>query len=330
MCSSDLPGLMAAEQFSSKAVPATAGADSHDRALAINLLLALRPGQWTKNLVVFAGLIFGQKLLIPADVATAAAAFGLFCVLSGVVYLVNDIQDRDADRHHPQKSRRPIASGALAPATAGTAAAILAAGALTGAYVLDRGFFAVGLTYLVLLVAYSVWLKHGAILDVLSIALGFVLRAYAGAVVLDVPFSHWLLVLTLLGALAMNIAIAWSLKQFGYRWNLSWQAALALGSALAMSSTAIVARLMAERLELDSEHGKHVMGVLLFQDLAVVPLLTLPWSLWLWPALRRVRHADDVRRARRRRHGRRARGLRGSGLGRVYTTPGGNGPPGNP
>ena len=104
---------MAAEQFSSKAVPATAGADSHDRALAINLLLALRPGQWTKNLVVFAGLIFGQKLLHPPDVAIAVAAFGLFCLWSGVVYLVNDIQDRDADRHHPTKQYRPIASGAI-------------------------------------------------------------------------------------------------------------------------------------------------------------------------------------------------------------------------
>ena len=82
-------------------------------------------------------------------------------------------------------------------------------------------------------------------------------------------------VLTLLGALAMNVAIAWSLKQFGYRWNLSWQAAIALGSALAMSSTAIVVKLMADRVELESPHGQRVMGVLLFQDLAVVPLLVL-------------------------------------------------------
>ena len=116
---------MAAEQFSSKAVPATAGADSHDRALAINLLLALRPGQWTKNLVVFAGLIFGQKLLHLADVATSAAAFGLFCLWSGVVYLINDIQDREADRHHPIKRLRPIASGALAVPVAWAAALLI-------------------------------------------------------------------------------------------------------------------------------------------------------------------------------------------------------------
>lgn len=195
---------MAHEHTPSSALP-RAGSQAHGRSLATNLLLALRPGQWTKNLVVFAGLIFGQKLLNPADVAIAAAAFGLFCVLSGVVYLVNDLQDREADRHHPVKSRRPIASGALSPAVAGVAALLLAVAGLAGAFVLNRDFFLVGLIYVILLVTYSLWLKHGAILDVLAIALGFVLRAYAGALVLDVPFSHWLLVLTLLGALFLAL-----------------------------------------------------------------------------------------------------------------------------
>lgn len=196
---------MAAEQFSSKAVPATAGADSHDRALAINLLLALRPGQWTKNLVVFAGLIFGQKLLHLADVATSAAAFGLFCLWSGVVYLINDIQDREADRHHPIKRLRPIASGALAVPVAWAAALLIGAGSLIAGYALDRDFALIGATYLALLIAYSQWLKHAAILDVLVLSFGFVLRAWAGAVVLHVPFSHWLLVLTLLLALFLAI-----------------------------------------------------------------------------------------------------------------------------
>jgi len=156
--------------------------------------------------VVFAGLIFGQKLLNPADVVTAAAAFGLFCLFSGVVYLVNDIEDREADRHHPLKSKRPIASGALSAGTAWTAAAVISAGALLGAFFLGRGFFIVGVAYLLLQSAYSLWLKHGAILDVLAIAFGFVLRAVAGAVVLHVPFSHWLLVLTLLLALFLATA----------------------------------------------------------------------------------------------------------------------------
>ena len=197
---------MARRHSPSSAVSEASGTQVRGRSLATNLLLALRPGQWTKNLVVFAGLIFGQKLLNPADVATASAAFGLFCLLSGVVYLINDIQDRDADRHHPVKSRRPVASGALGVGVAWTAAVLIGAGALTAAFVLDRTFFAVGLGYLMLQSSYSVWLKHSAILDVMAIAFGFVLRAAAGAMVLHVPFSHWLLVLTLLLALFLATA----------------------------------------------------------------------------------------------------------------------------
>jgi 4-hydroxybenzoate polyprenyltransferase len=196
---------MARKYPQSSVVPALAGTEVRGRSLATNLLLALRPGQWTKNVFLFAGLIFGQKLLNPADVATASAAFGLFCLLSGVVYLVNDIQDRDADRHHPLKSGRPIASGALSVPVAWTATVVIATIALTSAFTLDRQFFLVGLAYLVLLTIYSVSRKHSAILDVLAIALGFVLRALAGAVVLHVPFSHWLLVLTLLGALFLAV-----------------------------------------------------------------------------------------------------------------------------
>ena len=191
--------------MSSKAVPAQSGTDMQDRALAINLLLALRPGQWTKNLVVFAGLIFGQKLLNPPDVAIAAAAFGLFCLWSGVVYLVNDIQDREADAHHPIKRRRPIASGALSVSLAWSAALVIGATALAGAFLLDRSFLLIGVAYLGLQLSYSLWLKHAAILDVLVLSFGFVLRAWAGAIVLHVPFSHWLLVLTLLLALFLAL-----------------------------------------------------------------------------------------------------------------------------
>lgn len=196
---------MARKLTSSSAVFVQGDTRVRGRSLATNLLLALRPGQWTKNLVVFAGLIFGQKLLNLADVATASAAFGLFCLFSGVVYLVNDIQDRDADSQHPTKSARPIASGAISTSVAWAAAAIIGAGALLAAFQLDRGFFLVGLTYLILLCGYSVWLKHSVIIDVMAIAFGFVLRAYAGSVVLHVEFSHWLLVLTLLGSLLLGL-----------------------------------------------------------------------------------------------------------------------------
>lgn len=170
------------------------------------LLISLRPGQWTKNLVVFAGVLFGLRLFDAGDVARAVAAFAIFCVLSGVVYLVNDIMDREADRRHPLKMHRPVASGALSPRVAGAAAGLLAAGALSAAFWLDWEFGLVAVGYLALQTAYSGPLKHVVIIDVLAIAIGFVLRAAAGAVVIDVPISHWLLVVTVLLALFLALS----------------------------------------------------------------------------------------------------------------------------
>src|SRR5215211_7684583 len=95
------------------------------RPLAVNLLLSLRPSQWTKNLIIFAGLIFGQRLMDPRAVLTSVAAFTVFCALSGVVYLVNDVADRNADRQHPLKRQRPIASGVVTVRAALTLAAVL-------------------------------------------------------------------------------------------------------------------------------------------------------------------------------------------------------------
>ena len=168
-----------AHHIPSSALPQP-GSQVHGRSLATELLLALRPGQWTKNLLVFAGLIFGQKLLIPADVATAAAAFGLFCLFSGVVYLVNDISDREADRLHPTKSKRPIASGAISVRTAldvrrRACRPVARRRVRPRPPVLSRRP-----SYVALLTAYSAWLKHSPVLDVLVIAFGFVLRAFAG------------------------------------------------------------------------------------------------------------------------------------------------------
>jgi 4-hydroxybenzoate polyprenyltransferase len=183
-----------------------AGGRADGRPLVWSLALALRPRQWTKNLVVLAGLIFGERLLDPAAVADATVAFAVFCLLSGVVYVVNDVRDREADRLHPTKSRRPIASGDLPVATALVLAAVLTVLALGIAFRLSSGFGAVGLAYLVLLVLYSVWLKHTVILDVLTLALGFVLRAWGGAVAVDVVMSHWLLLLTLLLALFLALS----------------------------------------------------------------------------------------------------------------------------
>jgi 4-hydroxybenzoate polyprenyltransferase len=176
------------------------------RAVLVQLLISLRPGQWTKNLIVFAALLFGRRLLDPTAVGLALAAFLIFCALSGVVYLVNDVSDREADRRHPTKRRRPIASGDLAVGTALGAAVVLALGALGVAFWLTPALGMVATAYLVLLTVYTWVLKHIVILDVLAIAIGFVLRAVAGAVVISVPISDWLLVCTILLALFLALS----------------------------------------------------------------------------------------------------------------------------
>ena len=173
---------------------------------AVSLLISLRPSQWTKNLIIFAALMFGQRLLDPTSVLQATAAFVIFCALSGVVYLVNDIADRDADARHPVKKHRPIASGALPVRTAATSAVIIAAAAIASAYWLQPLFGVLATSYLLLLILYSGPLKHAVIIDVITIAIGFVLRAAAGAVAIGVHASHWLYVLTMLLALFLALS----------------------------------------------------------------------------------------------------------------------------
>jgi len=184
--------------------PTFAGAP--DRTFAANLIISLRPGQWTKNLLVFAGVLFGQRLLEPAAVGRSLAAFAIFCALSGAVYLVNDVADREQDRLHPLKAARPIASGALPVSTAVIVATVLCVTALAGSFAISITFAGVAVAYMTLQALYSGPLKHVVILDVLTLATGFVLRAVAGAVAVDVEISHWLLVCTLL--LALFIALA--------------------------------------------------------------------------------------------------------------------------
>jgi 4-hydroxybenzoate polyprenyltransferase len=177
-----------------------------EHSLALNVLLSLRPAQWTKNLLVFAGLLFGHRLFDLNAVLDAVAGFVVFCGLSGVIYLVNDLVDRESDREHPLKAQRPIASGALSMQAAVFAAVAIAAGSLGLALELGPRFTAVALSFLTLLFLYSALLKHIVIVDVLTIAIGFVLRAVGGAVAVNVEISHWLLVCTIL--LALFIALA--------------------------------------------------------------------------------------------------------------------------
>jgi 4-hydroxybenzoate polyprenyltransferase len=186
--------------------PAVMLREASDHPLALNLLISLRPRQWAKNLLVFAGLLFGLRLFDFVAVGRAVAAFGIFCVLSGVVYLINDIADRDIDRQHPHKARRPIASGALPVPAAVGSAIVLGVVGLAGAFALGPRFFLVAASYLALLALYSGPLKHIVIIDVLTIAIGFVLRAVAGAVAVNVEISHWLLMCTILLALFISLA----------------------------------------------------------------------------------------------------------------------------
>lgn len=176
------------------------------RSTAASLFVSLRPDQWTKNLIVFAALIFAVKLLDPAATAKAAAAFLIFCALSGAVYLVNDVEDREQDRLHPVKRLRPIASGDLSPAAALIAAAVLGVVALAASFALRPAFGVAAAAYLALFVVYTRALKHIVVLDVMTIAIGFVLRAVAGGLVISVHISNWLLVCTMLGALFLGLA----------------------------------------------------------------------------------------------------------------------------
>jgi 4-hydroxybenzoate polyprenyltransferase len=169
-----------------------------------DLLRALRPRQWTKNLLVFAGLVFSQNLGHPDRVARVGVTFLVFCALSGSTYLVNDVLDLERDRAHPQKRLRPIAAGRVAPRVALATAALLAVVAWAGAFALSTRLGVVAVAYATLLLGYSSGLKHVVIVDALMIAGGFVLRALAGAVVIDAEFSHWLMLCTILLALFLT------------------------------------------------------------------------------------------------------------------------------
>ncbi len=166
--------------------------------------VSLRPRQWVKNLFVFAAVIFSQNLFTPL-VWPAVAAFVIFCGLSGAVYLINDVADIEQDRLHPVKRSRPVASGTLPAPAAIAFGALLLGASLGAAFALSRPFGLVATGYGVLLLAYSFWLKYVVIVDVLTVAVGFVLRAVAGAEAVGVDISGWLIICTILIALFLAL-----------------------------------------------------------------------------------------------------------------------------
>lgn len=170
------------------------------------VLVSLRPHQWTKNLVLFAALAFSKHLFEAGPLLRSVMAFALFCGLSGAVYLLNDVADRERDRMHPLKRLRPVASGALSPRKAVGLAALIGFGCLVLSFLLGVKFAACAVLYLGLNLLYSFSLKEVVILDVLAVSLGFVLRAAAGAEAIGVDISQWLLICTILLALFLTLS----------------------------------------------------------------------------------------------------------------------------
>jgi 4-hydroxybenzoate polyprenyltransferase len=170
------------------------------------LVRTMRPRQWPKNGVVLFALVFARELGSTHLLLRALAATLVFCIVSGATYVANDLLDVEKDRLHPTKRQRPLASGQLPTAVAVVAAGALIVGGLIASLWLSLGFFSVVAGYVVLQAVYVLWLKHVVILDVMVLAAGFVMRAVAGAVVVDVPISPWLYVCTLLLALFLALA----------------------------------------------------------------------------------------------------------------------------
>ena len=169
-------------------------------------VVALRPRQWLKNLLVFAGIVFAEQLHDPGRWAKALTVFAAYCAASSASYLFNDVRDADHDRNHPIKRKRPVARGEMSPRTAIVLAVVLAAAAVGLTAALGIGSLALMLVFLVLQAGYTLRLKQLVLVDVLVIALLFVVRAAAGAEAVYVPISPWLLLCTFLLALFLALA----------------------------------------------------------------------------------------------------------------------------
>ncbi|MCC7117781.1 MAG: decaprenyl-phosphate phosphoribosyltransferase [Anaerolineales bacterium] len=169
------------------------------------LLKTMRPRQWTKNVFIFAALVFDKQLFVLDSFLRTLAGVALFCLISSCVYIFNDLSDVEADRQHPEKKNRPIASGILPTRVAWIAGLVLVGFTLGASFFLAPGFEAVIIAYFILNIAYTKWLKHIPIVDVFVLAAGFVLRVHAGVTLIQVErFSPWLYVVMTLLALFLG------------------------------------------------------------------------------------------------------------------------------
>lgn len=185
-------------------------AAAHPSAQSVNvpraLIASARPKQWTKNLIIFGPLVFAHDLLAGNLLVRALLAFAAFCLASSCIYVLNDLFDVMSDREHPTKRFRPIASGQVTFGQAIAWAVVLGLAALALGALINPYVVAAAVAYLVLNVAYSTSLKHMVIIDVFCIAAGFILRAVAGALAIDVIISPWLYLCTLLLALFLGLS----------------------------------------------------------------------------------------------------------------------------
>lgn len=170
-----------------------------------DILIELRPSQWIKNLFLFAGLIFSFSFTQTGLILKSVLGFVVFCLASSSVYIFNDLIDKRVDRKHPQKCQRPVASGRLSSGLALFISILLAIVSLLLSIFINRPFFYISFSYIVLMVIYSIILKKIVILDVLAISFGFILRAAAGAIAIKVFISPWLLLATFLLALFIGL-----------------------------------------------------------------------------------------------------------------------------
>lgn len=175
-------------------------------AQAFLLVRTMRVYQWTKNALVLAALVFSREFLMPDKIGLALLALVAFCCASSGTYILNDILDIENDRAHPKKRHRPIASGAIPVPVAAGLSVLLFSASFAIAYLVRLPFLAALLAYVVLTMAYSLGMKNIMLIDVLLLALGFVVRAIAGAVALQVNFSNWLIVCTLFLALFLGLS----------------------------------------------------------------------------------------------------------------------------
>jgi len=168
--------------------------------------ISMRPVQWVKNFLIFAGLIFSQNFFSPSLLTKSLFAFALFCGISSSVYILNDILDLKNDKLHPVKSKRPLASGELSVSSGLILSLVIGAISVVLSFLLQRNFGLIVVIYFFLNLLYSLYLKRVVILDVMAVAAGFVLRAVAGAVVIQVTISSWLVVCTILLALFLGFS----------------------------------------------------------------------------------------------------------------------------